>query len=96
MTILAIAATIQLTPPAPAPRRSQRVRHLQSNGAHCINPDAINLVVGHVMLNAHPALQPNGNAFCPTMEAPMMHGETIEEVANRVVHPVTMETITKY
>ena len=30
------------------------------------------------------------------MAAPMMHAETIEEVANGVVHPVTKETITKY
>ena len=70
----------------------------QSNGAHFINPDAINLVVGRAVLNAHPAFQPNGDVFDPAiaMAAPMMHAETIEEVANVVVHPVTKETITKY
>ena len=30
------------------------------------------------------------------MAAPMMYAETIEEVVNGVVHPVTKETITKY
>ena len=30
------------------------------------------------------------------MTAPMMHAETIEEVANGVVHPITKEMNTKY
>ena len=72
------------------------MRQRQSNGAHFINPDVINIVVGRAVLNAHPAFQPDGDIFGPAMAAPMMHAETIEEVVNGVVHPVTKETITKY
>ena len=55
-----------------------------------------NLVVGRAVFNAHLAFHPYGNAFGPAMATPMMHAETIEEVAKGVVHPVTKETITKY
>ena len=39
---------------------------------------------------------PNGDNFGPAMAAPRMHAETIEEMANGVVHPVMKETITQY
>ena len=48
------------------------------------------------MLNTHPAFHPDKDTIGPTMAAPIMHVETIKEVANRVVHPMTKDTITKY
>ena len=48
------------------------------------------------MLNAHPPFTPNNDAFSEAMAAPMMHVETVEEIANGVVHPITKETITNY
>ena len=72
------------------------MRQLQATGAHFINPDAINLVVGSTVLNAHLAFRPDDKAFGPAMAALMMQAETIEGVVNGVVHPVSKKTITKY
>jgi len=68
----------------------------QSTGAHFINPDAINLVVGLAVLNTYPAFHPDGDAFGFAMAAPLMHVDMILELANKVVHPVTKEAINKY
>ena len=69
---------------------------MHTSGAHFINSNITNLVVGRTVLNAHLAFRPDGEAFGPVMAAPMMYAETIEEVANGAIRPATKETITKY